>query len=460
MILAIVAVATLAADLQQLARLPGEPSIVSAAGITADEQPILTLENRSALDPTSDHRRVVVRGVGAVEAVRWMKTSAPSRLRHDWIVSALPSSEGLDEASLKRWLTFQAADLVVVIDANDPHPANTFRAALEHAPGGRAGDHATIATRVGRDPIAIAKLLAPKYPGTPAISYIPSVAWANTLALADIAKDPSLRARVEQQTAPWRTGGQDLFGDRIQLTTVAGTFVFGDLGAPDVLAKGAEAASRVKPGDVYEYGQGWTDDMFMASVVLARSGKADLAARMLTAYASRLQRPDGVFVHAPNGPVAWGRGNGFAALGLTEALAALPATDPNRAALLDGYRRQMSAAMRLQSPDGMWNEVLDEAGSYREESATAMLMTAMSRGVRAGWIDRSYVSSIERAWRGVAAHVTEDGTIVDVCTGTGAGPTKRYYLDRAAITGADDRGGAMALLAAIEIHALQQGGRH
>jgi hypothetical protein len=55
--------------------------------------------------------------------------------------------------------------------------------------------------------------------------------------------------------------------------------------------------------------------------------------------------------------------------------------------------------------------------------------------------------------------VTEDGTIVDVCTGTGAGPTKRYYLDRAAITGADDRGGAMALLAAVEIHELRQGGR-
>jgi len=446
---------TFAIELQQVAALPGEPSHVAAAGITKDEQPILTLENGSAFDAKSPTRRVVVRGGGAIDVVRWMKTKAPVRLRQQWAVSALPSSDGLDDASLRRWLMFQAADVIVDLAPADAHPLDTFQRALANAPHAASHDRETIASRVGRDPIVIAKLLAPKYPGTPAISYIPSIAWASTLRLAEIAKDPSLRAKVEQQTAPWRTGGKDLFGERIQLTSVAGTFVFGDLGAPELLAKGVDAASRVKDGDVYEYGQGWTDDMFMATVVLARGGKVDLAARLLAAYASRLQRPDGVFVHAPNGPVAWGRGNGFAALGLAEALGALGATDPRRAALLDVYRRQMDAARKRQAPDGMWNEVLDEPGSYREESATAMLLTAMARGIRAGWIDRSYGPVVERAWRGVAAHVAEDGTIIDVCTSTGAGPTKRYYLDRAAVTGADDRGGAMALLAALEIDALR-----
>jgi hypothetical protein len=45
----------------------------------------------------------------------------------------------------------------------------------------------------------------------------------------------------------------------------------------------------------------------------------------------------------------------------------------------------------------------------------------------------------------LSAHVTEDGGLVDVCSGTGAGPTARYYFDRPAIEGPDDRGGAMAL---------------
>ncbi len=479
MLAALLVAANLAADLQEIAKLPGEPSIVAAAGIAADEQPVVTIEDAHALDAPAATYRAVVYGTSdaaaaaVVEMVRWFKTSAPADVKQRWTVTALPASHLIDERSKFRWVTFQAPDVAIEVDDEGAHPSGTGGVAtqdwvlrlplnpdalgrnLRSARPVRSAVRAQIAARVGRDPIDIAKLLAPKYPGTPQISYIPSIAWANTLTLARLTNDASLREKVEQQTAPWRTADKDLFGERIQLTSVAGTFVFGELGARDIVAKGIEAASKIKDGDVYEYGQGWTDDMFMATVVLARNGKVDLASRMLVAYASRLQRPDGFFNHATNGPAAWGRGNGFAALGLTEALAAMAPSDPNRSALLAIYRRQMAAAVTVQAPDGMWTEVLDEPGSYREESATAMLMTALSRGVRAGWLDRSFVLAIERAWRGVAAHVAEDGTIIDVCTSTGSGPTKRYYLDRAAVTGADDRGGAMALMAAMEIAELR-----
>jgi rhamnogalacturonyl hydrolase YesR len=152
----------------------------------------------------------------------------------------------------------------------------------------------------------------------------------------------------------------------------------------------------------------------------------------------------------------WGRGNGFAALGLMEGLTAIPPTHPLREKLLTIYRRQMKGLVPLQAPDGMWREVVDEPGSYREESATAMILSAMARGIRLGWLDQTYRPIVERAWQGLAAHVMADGSIVDVCTSTGAGPTRRYYLDRPAVTGADDRGGAMALLAAIEMYELRR----
>jgi hypothetical protein len=42
-----------------------------------------------------------------------------------------------------------------------------------------------------------------------------------------------------------------------------------------------------------------------------------------------------------------------------------------------------------------------------------------------------------------------------VCSGTGAGPTKEYYLNRPEVNGADDRGGAMALMAAMEMRESQ-----
>jgi unsaturated rhamnogalacturonyl hydrolase len=80
-----------------------------------------------------------------------------------------------------------------------------------------------------------------------------------------------------------------------------------------------------------------------------------------------------------------------------------------------------------------------------------MLMTAVARGVRLGWLDASYRPVIDRAWRALSAHIVEDGTIIDVCASTGSGPTRRFYFDRQAITGADDRGGAMALMASMEM---------
>src|SRR5262249_27112525 len=204
-------------------------------------------------------------------------------------------------------------------------------------------------------------------------------------------------------------------------------------------------------------------DMFMAAAVLARSGaraghEADLdrAARLLVTYAEKLQRPDGLFNHAVDGPAAWGRGNGFAAFGLVETLSRLPKSHALRGRLLDIYRRQMQAIRTQQSPDGAWRQIVDEPGAYREETATAMLLSPMRRGIGAAWIDSSFRAPAQHAWRALAAHVAADATLVDVCAGTGAGPTKRYYFERPAVTGADDRGGAMALTAALDVYELDR----
>jgi rhamnogalacturonyl hydrolase YesR len=176
--------------------------------------------------------------------------------------------------------------------------------------------------------------------------------------------------------------------------------------------------------------------------------------RLLPAYAADLQRPDGLFIHAKEGPHAWGLGNGFAAFGLMEALTNLPAPWPDRPRVLQSYQALMKGLLAQQAADGMWRQVVDEPGSYREFTVTAMMVTAMARGLRLGWIDASYRLPLERAWRGLLARIAEDGTLVDVCTGTGSGPTKEYYLNRAGLTGPDDRGGAMGLTAALEMEEL------
>ena len=488
----VLAASPMEAAIRAVAALPGEPRIVSAAGVTRDETPILTLENPEALDPAATKRRLVLVGSAGgdyaealVGAVKWFKTSARRSLRQQWAVSALPAAsfEPADTQSLPRWITFQAPDLVVTV-GRDPLEApivSTSIGAADLIPSlqklmtattGRSPLHETLISRVKRQPIAVARILAGRYPETPAISYIPALAWAGTLRLAAITNDGSLREKVWRQTQPWIAGEKKLFGDRVQLTAVAGTLIFAELAAgrdgpseraaAQALAdEGVRLAAAEKAPAAPEYGQGWTDDMFMATAVLARSGirpgherDLDLAAHLLIEYAARLQRPGGLFHHATDGPAAWGRGNGFAALGLMETLTRLPASHPARGRVLEIYRRQMAAALPYQAPDGMWRQIIDVEGAYREETATAMLVSAMARGVRLGWIDRSYVPAIKRAWRGLSAHVADDGTVIDVCAGTGAGPTRRYYFDRPAVTGADDRGGAMAMLAALEMNDL------
>jgi hypothetical protein len=488
LILAVAMAAGLDVDLRAIAALPGEPSTVAAAGLTKTDAPILSIENASAFDPAPGQRRLVVvggfdgddRSAGAVvDLLRWYKTRAPAAIRRQWTMSALPSAafDAADTLSLQRWVTFQAPDLLIVVRDTGATPelgglegrtissaaaVAAARRLIEAAPATRSPVHEMLMKRVGRAPVDVATLLARRYPETPAISYIPSVSWANALRAAAVTGDQSLAARVREQTAPW-VAGRPLFGSRVQLTSVAGTFIFAELGADalPLALEGAKLAAARKQDGTAEYGQGWTDDMFMASVVLSRVGRLpehseylDAAARLLIDYARRLQREDGLFMHAVDGPFAWGRGNGFAAFGLMEALTALPEGHALRAELLAIFRRHMAALKRHQSPDGTWREVVDEPGAYREETVTAMVTAAIARGLRLGWLDSTYTSVVHRAWLGVAAHVAADGTIVDVCTGTGAGPTRRYYLDRAAITGADDRGGAMALYAAMEYREL------
>ena len=483
--------ASVEAQLRAVAALPGEPRTIAAAGLTKADDPILSIENTGAFDVSSRARRVAILGgfdgdeesaAAVVDVVRWFKTRAPASLRRGWRLSAVPAAafDAADAASLERWVTFQAPDIVVEVRGDGRSagltsirsevvtPADAIARVsklMADAPPGWSALHETIAKRAARSPMEIARLLARRYPETPGISYIPALSWISTLRLGRATGDGSLEQKVREQTAPWASRSQPLFGNRIQLTAVAGTMVFAELGEETrpLALEGARLAAARKATGIAEYGQGWTDDMFMASAILARVGSLpdhrdalDAMTQLLIDYAARLQRPDGVFIHATDGPFAWGRGNGFAAFGLTEALAVLPDGHPARAQLLGIYRRQMAAVRRHQSPDGAWRQVIDEPGAYREESATAMLMTAMARGIRRGWLDRSYLSTVDRAWQALAAHVKDDGTIVDICTGTGAGPTRRYYLDRQAVTGADDRGGAMALVAAMEIQELRR----
>ena len=73
-------------------------------------------------------------------------------------------------------------------------------------------------------------------------------------------------------------------------------------------------------------------------------------------------------------------------------------------------------------------------------------------GIRCGWLaPQTHARVVRRAWRSIQCRIGNGPNLVDVCTGTGKQPSFRRYLDRKAILGRDDRGGAMALLVSTEL---------
>jgi len=322
-----------------------------------------------------------------------------------------------------------------------------------------------------RRPLDVARVLAMRYPAAHTMSYIPALSWAGAMRLSALTGDPQFAVKARTDMAPLLSGTTPTIAEPYLLTSLAGHLAFAELAAKDndsaALELARKGADFIMPNDAAKetvrFPRQWTDDMFMASAVWSRVGaqtKDDrygaAVGRLLTSYAEKLQRPDGLFIHAVEGPHAWGRGNGFAALGLADALALLPASWPHRANALEIYRRHMNALRKHQAEDGMWRQVVDEPTSYREFTVTAMTIAAMSRGVRLGWLERSFVPAIDRAWEALSTRIGADGSVADVCSGTAAGATKDYYLNRPAVSGGDDRGGAMALLASIDIEELRR----
>ncbi len=210
-----------------------------------------------------------------------------------------------------------------------------------------------------------------------------------------------------------------------------------------------------------------TEDMFMAGAMLGRAFEITGESRYLDLLVKflldgNIQQKDGpqegLFWHCRPAPFYWGRGNGFAALGLTETLTFLPENHPGRGEVLAMCRKLLDALGRIQDLTGMLAQVLDQPGSYQELTATCMFGYALARGLRMGWLDESYRPQVDLAWMGVSHRVDDTGNVVDGCAGTGVQSTVKEYLDRPAIFGFDDRTGGMALWFAVEMERLRREG--
>ena len=166
----------------------------------------------------------------------------------------------------------------------------------------------------------------------------------------------------------------------------------------------------------------------------------------------------------------WGRAMGWYAVGVVETLDQLPATHPDRAAIVKTLRDAAEGIARVQDPlTGLWWDVLDQPnreGNYLEGSASSMFAYALAKAARLGYIDARYRQIAERGFDGLLANLVREnaaGTVslTNIVQVSGLGGSARkdgsprdgsfhYYVTEPVVTD-DYKGVGPFILAALEL---------
>ncbi|AOM77826.1 glycoside hydrolase family 88/105 protein [Pedobacter steynii] len=295
------------------------------------------------------------------------------------------------------------------------------------------------------------------------ITYPESCAWYGALTFAKASGNKKLTQRLAERFEP-------LFGEESKMVPIPDHVdycVFGsvplelylqtkdkkylDLGISIAEKQwGPPEGPRVKEESHEFYKQGytwqtrlWIDDMYMITALQAQAFRAtgnqkyiDQAAKEMVFYLDQLQKPNGLFYHAPDVPFYWGRGDGWMAAGMAELLSSMPKSNPNRARIMKGYSDMMASLLKYQGKNGMWNQLIDDPEAWPETSATGMFTFAMITGVKNGWLDKeTYGKAARKGWLGLVSYINENAEITNVCEGTNKKNDRQYYLDRKQNTG-------------------------
>ncbi len=227
------------------------------------------------------------------------------------------------------------------------------------------------------------------------------------------------------------------------------------------LADGTFSRPEPEPATV------WADDLFMSVPFLLRMAEVtgdetlyDEVARQVILFHRHLADPEtGLWFHGwydqrrEHTPVRWARANGWVAWAVSEALIHLPENHPDYQRVLEIFLDHMESLAGYQDASGLWHQVLDHPDTWLETSSTAMFTLAMARGARMGWLDSSYRERALKGWQGLQSKIDGDGTVTDICRGTGIGDSVEFYATRSRFPH-DPRGLGAMLTAGCEIYRL------
>jgi unsaturated rhamnogalacturonyl hydrolase len=164
-----------------------------------------------------------------------------------------------------------------------------------------------------------------------------------------------------------------------------------------------------------------------------RQAWIDEGAQQAVGYVRLLRTESGLFDHfvlegSPRtyGP-GWGRGQGWALLGLLDVLAALPSDHSSRRELADASTGLITAMIRLQRDDGHWDAVVDDPRSGDETSTAAFMAAGMLRAVRMSLVGDEARRAAGRALDAALAATDEHGILTGVSAAVNASTNTSHY---------------------------------
>jgi unsaturated rhamnogalacturonyl hydrolase len=115
----------------------------------------------------------------------------------------------------------------------------------------------------------------------------------------------------------------------------------------------------------------------------------------------------------------WGRGSGWAALGMIDTIRLLPAP-PHWA--LQQLSDLCAAALEVQDSTRFWRTLLHDREAYLETSVTAFFGATYTAAVAHGLPAETYRQAADRAWHAVQRRLDDDGSCwgVSACTWAGS----------------------------------------
>lgn len=189
-------------------------------------------------------------------------------------------------------------------------------------------------------------------------------------------------------------------------------------------------APRTEDGILYHFDsswsqrQVWVDAYYMAPPFLCKYGDAEEAMRQIKGFRRILYHEDKQLLShiwddqkkCFGREAFWGVGNGWAIAGLHRVISMLGKDKAEDREYLISYIKDLiDGIVRYQREDGLFHDVLDDPSSFVETNIGQMLAYAIYRGVKAGYLDRMYLTYADKARAAAYKMVDEYGFVRGVC---------------------------------------------